>query len=168
MIICADCLAEQYPGMLFCSECGSYLRQTPAAPAATLPATTPSATTLPVAPVPTPPVAQSPHAIKIRLFFPDQGELRVALTHRLLIGRADSETGTRPDIDLTPYSAAEFGVSRLHAVIQQSSGGVMLVDKSSTNGTYINNYQLVPEKPYLLGHGDQITLGSLDIIVYFE
>lgn len=159
MIICADCLAEQYPGALFCSECGSYLRQT-ASPAgsilADLPPTTPAS------------VEKSDSAIKIRLYFPEQGELRVALTQRLLIGRADSETGIRPDIDLTPYSAAELGVSRLHAVLEQSSGGVVLVDKSSTNGTYINNYHLVPEKPYLLGHGDHIALGSLDIVVYFE
>ena len=62
----------------------------------------------------------------------------------------------------------ELGVSRLHGALQQGSGGVMLIDKSSTNGTYINNYQLVPEKPYLLGQGDQITLGSLEITVYFD
>ena len=153
MIICADCLAEQYPGTLFCSECGSYLRQK-AAPTATLsPTSAPSPTATP---------------LKIRLRFPDQRELQITLNKQLLLGRADSETGVRPDVDLTPHFGMELGVSRLHATLQQGSGGVQLIDRSSTNGTYINNYQLVPEKPYLLGQGDQITLGSLEITVYFD
>ncbi|MEZ4510540.1 MAG: FHA domain-containing protein [Chloroflexota bacterium] len=146
-------MAEQYPGTLFCSECGSYLRQK-AAPT----------TTLPPASAPAPATAP----LKVTLRFSDQRELQVTLNKQLLIGRADSETGIRPDIDLTPYFGMELGVSRLHATLQQGSGGVQLIDRSSTNGTYINNYQLVPEKPYLLGQGDQITLGSLEINVYFE
>lgn len=152
MIICADCMAEQYPGTLFCNECGSYLRQ-------------PSAAALAPA---TPSQTQPATVTQIKLRFPDQRELHVTLTHQLIIGRTDSETGVRPDIDVTPYHGIELGVSRLHATLKQGAGGVMLIDKSSTNGTYLNNRQLIPEKPYLLGQGDHLALGSLEIVIFFE
>lgn len=148
MITCGECYAEQYPGTLFCSECGGYLRQ--------------AATVVDIVSLP------DENGITIRFMFGDRRELSCQLVTQLLLGRSDRETGIRPDVDLTLYDGVELGVSRLHALIQKSGGNVMLVDKSSTNGTFLNNYQLLPEKPHLLGQGDRVTLGSLDMIVYFE
>lgn len=82
-----------------------------------------------------------------------------------VIGRADDATRYIPDIDLLPYGAREFGVSRKHAVLVRYRGGVHIVDLNSVNGTYINGERLAPEIPYALNDGDKIMLGNLELII---
>ncbi|MEM7111549.1 MAG: FHA domain-containing protein [Chloroflexota bacterium] len=163
MIICSDCQEPQFPGTLFCSECGNFLlggaspvvgrRRDAEDPSASIHSEQ----------VVSPPITTT----KIRFILSDRQEIVCDLRTDLKIGRSDDGTGFIPDIDLTPYYGAELGVSRLHAILQQASGGVMLIDKDSTNGTYINNYQLVADKPYLLGQGDQIAFGNLLTTIFF-
>lgn len=68
---------------------------------------------------------------------------------RTTIGRA-----SEADVPLTE----DLGVSRLHACIEQYSGGFVLRDLGSTNGTFLNGERLVGERP--LKHGDELRVGS--------
>ncbi|NDJ52868.1 MAG: zinc ribbon domain-containing protein, partial [Chloroflexi bacterium] len=50
------------------------------------------------------------------LRFRDVSEpLKISVKDEHIIGRADASTGQKPDLDLTPYGALDYGVSRRHA-----------------------------------------------------
>ena len=52
-------------------------------------------------------------------------------------------------------------VSRSHAKIEKSTGGFLLVDSGSLNGTYVNN---VSVKHHDLHSGDQIQIGKFHML----
>lgn len=87
---------------------------------------------------------------------------------RTVIGRSDSNTGQKPDLDLTPYGGLEKGVSRIHAVISRTDDTLTLTDMGSVNGTHLNGQRLVPDQPRVLRDGDEIRLGRLIAHVYFK
>lgn len=70
-------------------------------------------------------------------------------------------------VDLSPYGAADLGVSRQHAQISYS-GTYSLVDMGSTNGTWLNQARLIARKPYALRSGDEVRLGSLRLMIYYH
>lgn len=86
----------------------------------------------------------------------------------LLLGRG--ETGARQglDVDLSPYGAAESGVSRLHGAIRRGEDTLTLVDLDSTNGTYLNGQRLIPHQPRVLRDGDEVRMGRLTFHIYFK
>lgn len=86
----------------------------------------------------------------------------------LLIGRRDSVTGIEPDLDLTPFSALEKGVSRVHAAFRRGEDVLSVVDLESANGTFLNGQRLAPNQPRLLRDGDEIRLGKLVMHIYFK
>jgi len=73
-----------------------------------------------------------------------------------------------PSVDLTPYNANLLGISRQHATISRSESGYVLEDIGSTNGTWLNEVKLPPNKPSTLQSGDLIRLGQLGLYVYFD
>jgi hypothetical protein len=78
-------------------------------------------------------------------------------------------TGASDDIvDLSQYGGLEMGVSRRHVWIRKTVIGYELVDLNSTNGTWLNEKRLVPNKSYPLNSGDQIRLGQMLLIVLFQ
>ncbi len=83
----------------------------------------------------------------------------------LVIGRADPDESQSPDLDLTPHSALDQGVSRQHAVLIPTSEALYLVDLDSTNGTWINGDYLDPGQRYALNAGDRVELGLLRLLV---
>src|SRR5262245_2508393 len=54
-------------------------------------------------------------------------------------------------------------ISRFHAVFNASASGVVLSDLSSLNGTFVNGRRI--SVPTNLSPGDQITVGSTEILV---
>ena len=94
-----------------------------------------------------------------RLTFTD--ELSVTL------GRSDIAVRHMPDIDLTPYGAADRGVSRDHAHLHTENDHVYITDLGSTNGTFLAGERLKPQTPTLLRKGDELLLGRLAIQVMF-
>jgi hypothetical protein len=86
---------------------------------------------------------------------------------KVLIGRY-SPGESVPTIDLTPFDAHLFGVSRQHAMIFRSENGVFLQDLGSTNGTWLNDKRLTAQKLYEMKSGDLIRLGQLGMRCYFE
>ncbi len=85
-----------------------------------------------------------------------------------VLGRADTTSTQKPDLDLTPYGALEKGVSRIHAAIFRNDDTLTLVDKGSANGTHLNGQRLVPDQPRVLRDGDEIRLGKLIAHIYFK
>ena len=80
------------------------------------------------------------------------------------IGRATDDQPVVPDVDLTPYGAYDFGISRLHATI--TVGDLITIrDMGSINGTSVNGRQIQPHSSHTLFHGDMLTLGKIIIQV---
>lgn len=65
------------------------------------------------------------------------------------------------DVDLSGYSM----LSRIHCEIINSDGNYYIIDKSSTNGTYVNNSRIPSEKMIPIKSGDSILLADLEYIV---
>ena len=81
------------------------------------------------------------------------------------LGRRDRLGGSQPDFDLGPLQALQHGISRRHAALLISEDGLLILDLSSTNGTWLNNQMLPPNQPYPLRVGDHIRLGTLDLTI---
>jgi hypothetical protein len=85
-----------------------------------------------------------------------------------ILGRKVTGTLDETLVDLRPFGGYEKGVSRRHAKIRKKKGGYEIVDLGSTNGTWLNQYMLLPDKIYPLESGTQIRLGRLNLLVLFE
>lgn len=93
--------------------------------------------------------------------------LDVPLKPYMVVGRKNSDRDTQVDVDLSPFEAHRFGVSRYHAIILVANGRLSIKDFNSTNGTYLNDFVLQPMHAYRLRHGDQLKLGELSLRVHF-
>jgi hypothetical protein len=116
--------------------------------------------------------------------FPQHGKLRleindiftngvrkivVTLANPVTLGRFDPLAAQKPDIDLVIFGGYRLHVSRLHAEIRLNSGRVpVITDLGSTYGTFVNGKRLAPNVYHPLYNGDQIHLGELGLMVYFE
>lgn len=103
------------------------------------------------------------------LHFVDTGQImELDLNREYLIGRKHSSQPIIPDIDLSPFKAYEWGISRLHASIAIQMDQVTITDLGSANGTWHAGERLIPNQPYPLKHGDVIHLGKLkaQILIY--
>jgi uncharacterized Zn finger protein (UPF0148 family) len=165
MINCPHCKSEMFVGTLFCTECGAQLvfREgefqnnwgSESEPVHDLEAQ--AYTNLPSYP-------DATSTSNISLSILETGEI-VPLVFReeTTLGRVSDGQPIIPDLDLSPYSAYEAGVSRLHASIRQQEGQVIIVDLGSANGTRLNGIKIEPNVPHTLLHGDVLTLGKLKI-----
>lgn len=71
-------------------------------------------------------------------------------------------------VNLTDFQGYKYGVSRLHATIRRTQFDQLeMIDLGSSNGSYLNNYKLTPQKPYHIYDGDMIKIGHLPMQVYF-
>jgi hypothetical protein len=84
---------------------------------------------------------------------------------RVTLGRWQATNPGEPDIDLSPYGAYEYGVSRVHAVIRTRHGHATVVDLDSTNGSQHNGKPLKPGQPTVLQDGDELIFGKLRVRV---
>ncbi len=146
MINCHTCGTQQLPGTLFCEECGHFLGSAQGwAP-------------------------QSAPLIKhIRFLIAGSGrKLSLDLVKPIWIGRTDADANFWPRLDLTADNGIEQGVSRQHALIKQSSDGIVLVDNNSANGTWLNAERLEAERPYPLPPKAEIRFGKLLVHIFLE
>ncbi|GAB4489020.1 MAG: hypothetical protein Fur0016_20000 [Anaerolineales bacterium] len=118
-----------------------------------------------LASIPTPDAPpQSPAWISLHLL--ESGQiLPVSDRIEFTMGRVSENQPIMPDIDLSPFKAFDNGVSRLHAVIRNHSGNIIIMDLGSSNGTYINGTRIVPNIEQPLRHGDIVALGKLKMQV---
>jgi hypothetical protein len=116
---------------------------------------------------PAPPRAEAGEAVSIpagceaafvlaegRQVFPIKGEI-------CLIGRYDPVTGTRPEIDLTPFDTNR-SVSRRHARVTSRDSKLFISEEvGALNGTFLNGKRLTPGKAESLRPGDTLALGMV-------
>ena len=130
------------------------------------------ASSAPVAPPPAPPdeepvvtavpAAADAHALSARLIVEaDNQEFDLSGKDNITIGREDAVSNIFPDVDLTPHSGEEGGVSRLHARIFAENGQYLLEDENSTNFTFLNRQRLAAKTPTPLSDNDEIKLGRI-------
>jgi len=100
----------------------------------------------------------------VSLHFVDTGQvIKLDLNREYLIGRQHKSQPIIPDIDLTPFNAYEWGISRLHASMAIRQDQIAITDLGSSNGTWHAGNRLVADEPYDLHHGDVVHLGKLKI-----
>jgi hypothetical protein len=86
---------------------------------------------------------------------------------RISDGKEEPPTGEAV-VDLRPYGALEKGVSRRHLLIRRAGQGYEVMDLGSTNGTYLLDKRMIPNRPYPLSHGDLIRMGKMRIFITFR
>ena len=77
----------------------------------------------------------------------------------LVLGRTHGNTVV--DIDLDPYQASKYGVSRRHARLVSRSNRWLLEDLHSLNGTFVNGVEVKHGQPVELNHKDSIRLSHM-------
>jgi hypothetical protein len=73
-----------------------------------------------------------------------------------------------PVIDLHPFYAHMFGVSRRHAVLEKDGRRITVTDLHSTNGTRLNGTALYPMQRRIIRNGDELQVGNLRLRVQFS
>jgi pSer/pThr/pTyr-binding forkhead associated (FHA) protein len=84
------------------------------------------------------------------------------------IGRDVDEDIWRPLVDLGELDGYAMGVSRRHAMIRPVERGYEVIDLFSTNGTWLDDQRLIPNKPYPLAPGAQLRLGQERLLVVYR
>ncbi len=169
MITCPYCGHKEREGILFCEECGQSLQK-------------PVEQTITI--TPTRRLDEAPKNIGSKAAWGTArfGQDAFIVIHirdaanpivakpgsKIVLGRADSSSPIKPDLDLTPYGALEKGVSRQHAAICRSDDTLTLVDMDSANGTHLNGQRLPPAQPRIIRDGDEIRLGKVVAHIYFK
>lgn len=164
MVICPNCGHKELPGALFCKECGTQFSQSSRDPTLTIPDSIADQIHKVQSEEVEKNVPPTPTDASLSLFLVDIGEvIPLEGLSEFTIGRSSEDQPILPDIDLGPYNAYEYGVSRLHASIKISQPNAVLTDFGSANGTQLNGQKVSPNKPYPVTHGDIIILGKMKI-----
>ena len=86
-----------------------------------------------------------------------------------VIGRRAGEDGTMGAfLDLAKWGGYQLGLSKRHAMIRRTEHGYEVIDLSSTNGTWMNDDQLLPDKLYPLASGSQLRLAKMRLFVLYR
>jgi pSer/pThr/pTyr-binding forkhead associated (FHA) protein len=161
MIECPSCKSQQFVGTIYCTECGNRLvhisdiSDTPPANVKdkkkkTAPSSIPG------------PSLQTGALLGLKVVGSDSVvSLRGRVNYTL--GRAIEDQAVIPDIDLSPFGAEKYGVSRIHAEVLLKPDGIFIIDLDSANGTKVNGTQIETVTPVHLRHGDIIQLGGLSV-----
>ncbi len=97
----------------------------------------------------------------------EQIRQRIASTEdSVVVGRADSEHGIVPTIDLTSFDPKR-SVSRQHARIYLEHGAFIIEDLGSRHHTQVGATTLTPHQPTSLQDGDVVTFGTVRATVRF-
>jgi len=130
VITCPQCGAEHLPNTLFCDRCGESLWRSESSDRAQ--------------------ENDSPR-FRLQIEVPATGcRDSLSLVDDILIGRADTDTAPRPDVDLAVCGEAALSVSRRHARVRLVGARVQIEDLGSTNGTRVGKRWLTPGQPVFL------------------
>lgn len=175
MARCQQCQHENIEGALFCDQCGATIGD-----AAPLAAVRPRRQTDQlIDPYLAGPDRERPETIVLddreeeksgghdappqSFYLTTVSGRRIAVPPReqVILGRVDSRSGVRPDIDLTLEGAGQAGVSRRHCRLIWRAGQWLVEDLMSTNYTLINGTRIPSHTPTPVMAGDEIRLGKL-------
>lgn len=93
-------------------------------------------------------------------------EIALVTEDKFILGRK-VENVEETIVDLSAYGAYGLGVSRLHVLVRKTEKGYEICDMDSTNGTWLNDNELAPNKFYPIASGDHIRMGKMHIITLF-
>ena len=161
-VVCAQCGHKNEPGVDRCVKCDAVL---PAEEPSTDEFTTQSM--LGKSPLLPEAVLDMPDETVIFYFLGSREPLKVQPHPEIIIGRAVMGE-TESVLDLTPFGAAEKGVSRKHAKLIFADNKYQLVDLNSTNGTWVNEQKLATDELRVLHSTDMVRFGNLQLFVYFR
>lgn len=162
---CPKCNQENQAESTFCSKCGSPLAPLLNAGTPTVPV--PEEAIKPTYPEQVRQLTQLHSDILVLQVLGYEKPIMVKGGVKIVLGRY-SEGESTPSIDLTPYNANLLGVSRQHAIITRPEKDYMLQDLGSTNGTWLNEDKLTPQKFYPIRNGDLVRVGQLAFYVYYR
>jgi hypothetical protein len=159
-VLCPSCGSDNLPGTLFCLQCGTYL---------------PSGGPLRTEPLPEQVDGDpaEPHRVGMEqeeaskmvqfnvVVQNTRRTVSLSADREIVVGRLDAAHGIFPELDMTPDSGLEGGVSRRHARIYVREGVCFIEDLDSTNGTFLNGERITPYLPYAFQDGDVLTFGTL-------
>lgn len=94
-------------------------------------------------------------------------ELQVHEGQPILLGRNDSDDGTRTDVDLSQHGGYGKGISRRHATITLMGKRLNIHDMGSSNGTFLNDVRLDANETHQLRDNDMLRLGNMVLWVNF-
>jgi serine/threonine protein kinase len=101
---------------------------------------------------------------RVCLHFVDTGQIvNLETGKEYTMGRKHKSQSIIPDIDLSMFKAYEWGISRLHAMINADTDRVTITDIGSSNGTWKDGKRLPPNQASQLQHGEMFYLGKLKI-----
>ena len=176
MPFCTNCGHDNPEGSNFCGQCGSALRPVPSA--------SPSSEVSPSSPSSAPPVptGDTTKTIAPVVLETDteglsaEDEAAVSALpggSALLIVQRGPNAGSRFLLNTDQVSAGrhqdsdifldDISVSRRHATFTRTPDGIVLTDRGSLNGTYVNR-DLVDST--LLRHGDEVQIGKFRLIFF--
>ncbi|NJD59651.1 MAG: hypothetical protein C3F13_12775 [Anaerolineales bacterium] len=163
MISCPNCGNKELPGALFCKECGTQFTSF-REPTLVIPTSLGDQLRKNADHDPDHALPMNPENPRLSLFLVESGEVITleGLTE-FTIGRSSEDQPILPDVDLAPYHAYEYGVSRLHASIEINQSSIILIDFGAANGSSLNGQKMTPNKPYPITHGDIFSLGKMKI-----
>jgi pSer/pThr/pTyr-binding forkhead associated (FHA) protein len=99
------------------------------------------------------------------LIIPASGRhVTLPANRELVLGRFDPNFGIPPDVDLSFEDQQPRTVSRQHARIVSVAGRHSIEDLGSGVGVIVNGHEVRSAPPYQLQLGDQIRLGSVQLI----
>jgi len=94
--------------------------------------------------------------------------IEIRTEDEFIIGRQTTEPSESISIlDLTDMDGFSFGMSRRHAKIRRTQTGYEVIDLSSTNGTWMNDKRLIPNKFYPLESGSMLRLGRIRLFLFY-
>jgi len=94
-------------------------------------------------------------------------KLRLKPGQEITIGRIAKSSVMLPDIDLTAVKGEHYGVSRLHALLENRKNRLYIADLGSANCTYLNGERLHPHESRALKNGDMLTFADLVTRIQF-
>lgn len=180
MARCPECLHENIEGALFCDQCGASLDKDAPLVALRPRRQTDQLSDPYVGAVPsdrpptvvlddrdTDPERRHVGVPPAALFLVTASGRRIPVPsqEQVIVGRADSRSAVRPDIDLTLEGAGQAGVSRRHCRLMWRAGQWLVEDLMSTNYTLLNGTRIPSHTPTPLAIGDEIRLGKLTLTV---
>jgi CRP-like cAMP-binding protein len=111
-----------------------------------------------------PPTSQTVHGQALCYFVAQSGNVFPVFKTDSLIGRFDSVTGMRPEVDLTDEDQSR-NISRRHARVVVRDDGFYIAEEIGTmNGTFLNGERLATGVLAKLKDGDELMLCRLPLV----
>lgn len=89
----------------------------------------------------------------------------------LILGREGLEVDgvfNSSSLNFSEFGDYQMGISRKHAMIRRTDSGYEIIDLVSTNGSWLDNEQLIPNKPYSLANGSKLRFGLIRLLFLYQ